>query len=154
MIDRAEIRAILDSSVGREVWSMLCAEPIGRGLDRIVFAHAADPTLVVKIESGINDRFQNVAEWNTWRELQDSPEHAAWLAPCVAISYSGAVLIQRRTKPIPTRRLPPKVPAWLTDRKPEQMGLYKGRPVFHDYGLTTPTYPMRHTPTSWTVHDS
>lgn len=116
---------------------LLLGELLGGGIDRQVFVLAQDPRWVVKIEADDTDgRFQNIGEWRVWRELQFHEPSARWLAPCRSISPNGRVLIQARTSTLPTARLPERVPVWATDLQPSNWGLYRGRPVMHDYGLT------------------
>lgn len=117
--------------------SLFLGEKLGAGTYRDVYALGIDKDLVVKIEARNdnegNPHFCNVAEMDIWLHSRD---HAwrKWLAPCLFISNYGAVLIQRRTQPCPLSKLPKKVPNFLADLKPENWGLYDGRPVVHDYG--------------------
>ena len=110
---------------------LFVGDEVGRGTFRIVYAHALDPTLVVKVEQRARS-FSNVSEWDLWNEVADRPELARWFAPCVAISFSGSVLIQKRTEPI--RRMPAELPDFFADIKRPNFGRYKGRIVAHDYG--------------------
>lgn len=110
---------------------------LGTGTYRDVYELGIDPELVVKIEarndSKGNPHFCNVTEMDIWCNSKDH-EWRRWLAPCVFISSYGTVLIQRRTQHCPKHRLPKIVPNFLADLKQENWGLYKGRPVVHDYG--------------------
>lgn len=119
-------------SVALETLQLLLGEKLGGGAYRDVFAMTLNPDLVLKVEPENNSRFSNIQEWTVWNEVQDDPELARWFAPCHHISSCGTILIQSRTKPL--KKLPAEVPNVMTDVKLANMGLYKGRPVFHDYG--------------------
>ena len=115
---------------------LLLGEHLGGGLHREVFVLAQDPRWVVKLETSPEQGFQNVKEWEVWRDLQHHEPSARWLAPCRAISPNGRVLIQARTQPMRSGGRPLRVPAWCADVKEDNWGRYRGRPVMHDYGLT------------------
>lgn len=118
----------------------LCGKRLGDGHSRAVYECELNPEYVVKFciyEGG----FQNVWEWETWLELRSSKWHSEWLAPCVSISPCGSILIQKRTKPLGKRRLPAKVPKFLSDVHRSNFGVYKGRIVAHDYAIN---HLMRH----------
>ncbi len=125
---------------------LLFGDFIGRGASRSVYQCAFDETLIVKIDewSGNN---ANALEWATWRHLADQPTYSRWLAPCIAISPRGDLLLQRKTSPISTGKEPKMLPAWLCDVKPENFGLLKGKVVCHDYNtlhmLTSREVKMR-----------
>jgi hypothetical protein len=89
--------------------------------------------MVIKFEVGSGD-FNNVAEWDIWSNLKDHPKLGKWLAPCIAISPCGSILLQRYAGPLPDNKLPKKVPAFFTDIKSDNWGLINGRPVCRDYG--------------------
>lgn len=114
--------------------AMITGDFLGEGAFRKVYAHAQDPALVVKIEEG-EGHFQNVIEWSVWQ--QAPADLRRWLAPCVAISPMGTVLMQRRCEPLRASELPPRVPSILTDLKISNWGLLDGRPVCLDYGFVT-----------------
>lgn len=111
--------------------NMLCDEMIGEGISRCVYPWSLDRSLVAKVEPG-HGGFANAQEWDVWQRIKDT-EHAKWFAPCVHISGCGIWLLQKRTKPIPFKRLPKQVPAFFTDLKQSNWGLLNGRPVCHDY---------------------
>lgn len=121
----------LPKSTQGELNDLFVGDEIARGTYRTVYAHALDPTLVIKIEHAARC-FCNAAEWDIWGEIRDRPEIARWFAPCVAISFSGSVLIQKRTAPL--TKLPAQLPNFLCDIKPANFGRYRGRVVAHDYG--------------------
>jgi hypothetical protein len=116
---------------------LFLGEKLGEGQYRDVYKFGIDPDLVVKIEARNHPKgypmFCNTVEMGIWCESNGTPWRK-WLAPCVFISNYGAVMIQRRTTPCPAHRLPKLVPNFLADLKPDNWGLYKGRPVVHDYG--------------------
>lgn len=117
----------------RELYRLMEGVELGRGVSRVVYANRLDPSTVIKVETR-GQSYANIIEWETWQLHQYGPL-ARWLAPCVAISPSGGVLIQRRTDPIRRSELPSKIPAQFTDIKPENWGMLDGRPVCHDYGI-------------------
>lgn len=115
-----------DLVVGRE---------LGRGTYRTVYSSAIDKSVVFKYQRE-RCTFDNVYEWLVWQEYKDCPDIAKWLAPCIAISASGDMLLQTRTTPATI--LPDKMPAFLCDFKPRNYGtIGRGkhkRVVCHDYG--------------------
>jgi hypothetical protein len=116
----------------KELVVMLCGEHLGGGIARQVFAHALDPTLVVKFE-GTGGSFQNVLEWETWYRVKGT-KLERWFAPCVAISPCGGVLVQRRTTVPGASEFPDRLPSFLTDTKRANFGMLDGQLVAHDYG--------------------
>lgn len=111
---------------------MLTGERLGQGISRTVYEWLLIKDAVVKFER--EGWHQNVIEWETWERIEHT-ELARWFAPCLDISPCGRVLIQGRTKPVPAAKYPEKVPSFFTDLKRENWGIYKGRPVCHDYGI-------------------
>lgn len=107
---------------------MIAGERIGRGMYRDVYA-TTGTEYVYKVETK-DGCFCNVYEWEIWHAA--SKEVKKWLAPCVDISSNGIVLVQKRV--IPIRKLPPRIPHFLTDAKLSNWGEYNGRPVCCDYG--------------------
>jgi hypothetical protein len=120
--------------VHKEAFNLLCLDLIGGGSARQVYTSPIRPDCVVKVESGAKS-FQNVAEWQVWQEVKDTPM-AKWFAPCVEISPSGSVLLMKRTEPAPASMYPRRVPAFFTDLKRENWGMYEGRMVCCDYGVS------------------
>lgn len=117
----------------RDALDLFVGRKIGNGIAREVYECALDETLVVKIETGCGS-FQNVAEWQIWNALRDTAA-GKWLAPCVRISATGAVLLMRRTEPLQVKQLPKRMPVWLTDFHLANYGMLNGRVVCHDYGV-------------------
>lgn len=101
-------------------------------MSRDVYDSKMLPDSVVKVESAAGF-FQNVMEWEAWQRLKDT-EFAKWLAPCEWISPSGTVLIMKKTIPARDREYLDRMPAFLSDLKKANYGMYNGRLVCHDYG--------------------
>lgn len=120
------------TTLARDLSGMIPGESEGAGTFRHVFSHATDKNLIVKVENG-HQSFSNIREWEVWNRVKDM-DIAKWFVPCVQLSGAGTVLIMKRAKPIPRAKLPAKVPAFFTDLKHENWGLYHGRPVCVDYG--------------------
>lgn len=120
--------------VGIDIAGMLLGEKIGSGQFRDVYAHATNPDYVVKVENGARS-FHNVAEYDLWKAVEDKPI-AKWFAPVSHISPAGSVLVMRRVEHLPKQFLPKQVPDFFTDLKVDNWGLFEGRPVCCDYGLT------------------
>jgi len=112
---------------------LFLGEYLGGGCARDVYEFIGQPDLVIKVETTAHS-FQNVMEWNTWHEVQGTP-WARFFAPCRRISPCGIVLIQERTKPLETDRLPKRLPAFFADLKPENFGRIGDRAVAHDYAV-------------------
>lgn len=106
---------------------------IGCGMTRSVFPITTMPGYVAKIEENPKDHFQNVIEWETWNRMKGTSVEK-WFAPCHSISADGRILIMARTKR--PESLPKRVPAFFTDLKAENWGVYKNRLVCHDYAKT------------------
>lgn len=114
---------------------LFLGKKLGYGEHRDVYAHDLDPRYVLKIERQAC-LFANVSEWDIWNNLRHG-DFKEWLAPCIAISPNGIVLVQARTEPVKLediRTEVPKVPAFLTDLKVQNWGRLDGRIVCHDYG--------------------
>lgn len=142
------------SIITADLFDLICAEKLGEGIDRCVFAHGLDDGLVVKFETCASGRFQNVAEWLLWQHAEAEQVVGRtvlsdWLAPCHSISPNGVVLIQSRTTPAELGDMPAKAPTWLGDYKLSNYGLLNGRVVAHDYGLPIPQYPDRMRRAEW-----
>jgi hypothetical protein len=50
------------------------------------------------------------------------------------LSPRGFWLIQAKTTPLKGKDFPKRIPAIFADTKDTNWGMYKGRPVCHDYG--------------------
>lgn len=115
-----------------EAFNLLCGRLIGEGAFRKVFECKIDPSLVVKVEDE-TDSFANIGEFQTWQDFQGYAPVGKWLAPCVSLSPYGRVLMQKRVEPLRKADLPEKVPAFLTDMKMDNFGMFEGRLVCCDY---------------------
>ena len=121
------------STTEKDFFHEMCGERLGGGMSRDVYLSALDPTVVIKFEAD-SGHFQNVMEWEVWQEVKET-KYAKWFAPCVSISGTGTILIQKRTKVVADRRkYPAKMPVFLGDFKYTNYGMYKGQLVAHDYG--------------------
>jgi hypothetical protein len=123
-----------NSFIHKEAFFMLTdGGMLGQGIARKVYASTLNPDWVIKVEEG-GRSFQNVKEWEMWKFVHDSP-HAKWFAPCLSISASGSVLIQKRTEPMERARYPKSVPAYFTDLHYDNFGMLDKKFVIHDYGM-------------------
>jgi hypothetical protein len=116
-----------------DFFRMFCGDLIGTGVARTVYNHAQDPKLVVKIEHYARS-FQNIIEWETWKRVEMT-EHAKWFAPCVNVSPTGIVLIQKKTAIKSTKHYPERIPTFFTDTKYSNYGFLGRQLVCHDYGV-------------------
>lgn len=114
-----------------DLFNLITGAEIGRGQYRVVYEHQFDKKLVIKQDSGEN--FSNLNEWQIYQEFKDTPL-GQWLAPIFHCSPRGMWIVQARTKPIPIGKYPKRVPELFADLKPGNWGMYRGRPVCHDYG--------------------
>ena len=121
------------ASVTTDFLRLFCGDLIGEGVGREVYEYAMDPTKVIKVETTARS-FQNVIEWETWRDLEGT-EYAKWLAPCRQISDCGIVLIQDRVEPMRANHKRRKLPSWLTDFKTDNYGVIRDQVVACDYGM-------------------
>lgn len=122
----------------RELANLFCGALLGQGQDRDTYAHALDPKLVIKVERSAGS-FQNVIEWETWKQIDGTP-YARWFAPCHAISSCGVALVMTRVAELPPKGDPLlrglMMPSFFTDFKRSNYGVLKGRVVACDYGIT------------------
>lgn len=129
---------------------MLGEKRIGYGMSRVVYDHPHDPTKVIKVEAE-GRFFQNVMEWEIWREWSHDDDVAKWLAPCHQISASGRFLIQAKAFDCRPEDIPKKLPRFLTDHKPDNFGVMgfgkKKRVVSRDYGIIK--YTLNDTLRNW-----
>lgn len=135
--------------VYEDAFNTFAGELLGEGIHRKVFAHRQDPTLVIKVEQGAGC-FSNIGEWDAWMCWGDAPQ-GRWLAPCVALSPRGSVLLQRRVQPLRPEELPAQLPSFLTDTKAANFGMYQGRVVCCDYGSLITSLNSRMRKVHW--HD-
>jgi len=134
MTDIKELRRdFFTNAIAADLLSLCLGARLGGGISRDVFVWLPDPKLVAKVETD-GGSFQNVNEWNVWQRCGNVLGIHNWLAPCVSISSCGIILLQKRTEPLIRSKWPKKVPAFLTDLKPDNFGLIDDKPVCHDYG--------------------
>lgn len=136
------------TSVNRDFFNFIVGDIIGAGEFRIVYAHAHRPDLVLKFEPDSHS-FQNVSEWEFWMDNKKDKKVARWLAPVSYISPCGIILAMKRTTKPARASYPKMLPAFLTDRKRQNFGLYKGKLVAHDYGLYNVTVPTKRKKADW-----
>lgn len=132
MSERLDKLRGLPTYMAEDFLFMHCAEYLGGGIGRDVFASRFDPKSVIKLAQHSGN--QNVIEYEVWCIVKEDKALKPWFAPCSHLSGIGQWLIQARTTPILKKDLPRKVPTIFTDLKPENWGWYDGRPVCHDYG--------------------
>lgn len=124
--------------------SILCGEQLGvSGISRTTFALRYSDDAVIKIENPASGVFQNVIEWRAWQYIQHDERLAQFFAPCLEISQCGTVLIMARTAPLPDDLDEIELPEIIGDYKKMNLGMYKGNPVMHDYGLLNPIHLHR-----------
>lgn len=121
----------LSEDSSSDLFGFFCGKELGRGQYRTVYEHQLEKNRVIKHDTCVN--WSNVNELQIFQEYQDSPI-GKWLAPVYWLSPRGIWLIQARTTPIKIGKLPKRVPALFADLKPENWGMWQGRPVCHDYG--------------------
>jgi len=135
--------------VTADLIDLVCGEKLGDGIGREVYVFALDPTKVLKFEYA-TESFQNAREWYIWNDLKEASKWNKWLAPCYAISSCGQVLVQARTTPPPRDYAYPRtLPAFLTDTKNANYGLFEGRLVCHDYGTCVSEYRLKQRKAHW-----
>lgn len=120
------------SGIPYELLALLCEQKLGAGMTREVFRLATDLDKVIKFECD-SGHFQNVLEYQVWDSVKDT-KLAKWFAPCHHISHCGRILIQSYAEPIAAINLPAEVPAFFTDLKVGNWGVYNKQPVALDYG--------------------
>jgi len=128
-----ELEGLFQGTLARDLLNLCTGEFLGCGNGRTVCVFAPDTSLVIKFEHAARS-FQNILEWETWERVEECKNIACWFAPCVRISDCGTVLLQKRTEPLPDKLVPRMVPQFFTDLKRANWGLYKHKPVCHDYG--------------------
>ena len=133
-IDQAFSQLKPDDSI-ETIIEKICGEKIGFGQYRDVYELKDNPRYVVKVERDMSTgRFCNATEYVNWCDLRFRKSIKPWLCPCVRITETSQVLIQKRAKPIESiDQLPKQVPAIFTDLKRSNWGILNKRPVLLDY---------------------
>lgn len=131
--------------------SKICGEKLGSGTYRDVYELKDNPRYVVKIERDMSTgRFCNATEYVNWCDLRFWDFIEPWLCPCVRITETSQVLIQKRAKPIECiDKLPKEVPAIFTDLKRSNWGILNKRPVLLDYPYLVFSYSKRMRTPKW-----
>lgn len=117
----------------REPSSVMLGAFIGEGVARKVYHCRLNDKYVCKLEEK-GRSFQNVSEWETWNWVEGNKALEPWFAPCLNISLTGVMLVQRYCEPLRNADLPKRLPEFLCDLKKENFGMLDGRVVCHDYG--------------------
>ena len=120
-----------DKIVSHEFINFFLGNFLGSGISRYVFENALDPTTVIKIDTSRYNA--NIAEFNVWQHVEYVESINKWFAPVVKMSRCGRILIMKKCNPLTINRLPEKVPAFFTDIKVENFGIYKNHICCLDY---------------------
>jgi hypothetical protein len=124
----------MNEAVHLDAFNLLCGRIIGYGMTRQVFECNVDKKYVVKVEVGEpRTHFQNIMEWMVWRRVSGT-NMEKWFAPVHEMSPDGRVLLMHRTMLAGLSDMPKKMPAFFSDFKMANYGMYKGHLVCHDYG--------------------
>ena len=141
-------RAIIESThVGIDLVMCLLGPQISGGNYRAVYEHTHDPTKVIKVEYGNNQKtehdcnmqnsFCNVQEFLMWREIEGLTGKLEWVkkwfAPIHWISPGGHILCMDKTSAMPEKQRPDKVPSFMWDIKQDNFGWIGDDFVCHDY---------------------
>jgi hypothetical protein len=113
----------------------LCGKKIGAGTHRAVYELNGYPGYVIKVEYLAGKNFANASEWNNWCNNSLWTDFSVWLAPCVAISWSGVAMIQERVEHKDKQHYPDKIPNLFTDTKYTNFGWIGDRFVCCDYSF-------------------
>ncbi len=143
-----EVYECFGTTVNRDFLRMIAGDILGAGAFRIVFQHEHRKDLVLKFEPRAHS-FHNIAEWDFWTDNQDNEAIARWLAPCEYISPCGIILVMKKTSKPRAEDYPNMLPAFLTDLKRKNFGMYKGHLVSHDYGMYQMKVSTRRTKAKW-----
>ena len=121
-------------------------EILGDGKFRTVFAHADDPSLVVKLEKA---KGANAAEWDVWQAIKGT-EYEPHFAPLH--DFGEGWVTQSRTEPV-EGDAPDQIPAICSaDAERRNFGVLDGRIVCIDMGCMSPddvTQEARFRPANW-----
>lgn len=123
----------MSGTITTELKSIIYGKELGSGVSRTVYEYLPDKSCVIKVEETAG-WFQNIREWEMWKDSQMIKEITKWLAPVIDISPCGLLLIQKRVLPLRDKEVPTHLPAFLSDCKRDNYGIYEGRVVCCDYG--------------------
>lgn len=118
-----------------EFLHLACGELLGEGMSRTTYKYYFDDTKVIKIEND-SKHFQNVVEWELWKNNKYCDKVSKWLAPCRYISHSGTFLIMDYARDLLEEEKPRLLPSFVTDIKMQNLGVLNGQVVLRDYGTT------------------
>lgn len=127
-----------DFHISMDLIDMLCGDFVGEGQSRIVFDCPLKKGWVTKIVK-FPDCFDNILESELWHSVCDQPEVAKWLAPAGWISGNGRVMLQKKVVPISEtnkKKIPAKIPAFLSDVKFANFGFLGKQLVSVDYAFS------------------
>ena len=133
----------MGKAVFQDAFNLLCGQKLGEGIHREVFECSLRSDLVVKVETSDLRYFANVLEMKFWNDHEYYNKVAKWLAPCEFLSPDGRVLLQKRCDPLPNSYRFPKMPAFLSDLKVSNFGIYENRLVCVDYAMTIPSPDLK-----------
>lgn len=136
------------NTVSGDFFALMCGPLIGEGQYRSVYECSMRSDLVVKFDIASRS-FQNPSEWMNWVAHENTPKVSRWLAPCIAISPCGTILLQKRTTPALRKAYPAKLPAFLGDLKRSNFGMLNGHLVCHDYGMINYDLSLRERKADW-----
>lgn len=140
-----------DNETYLDMFNFACGQLLGEGVSRKTFVCRFNDSFVLKVETPQVWRgFDNVREWEFWRDNQGNKAITKWLCPCQTLSPDGRILMQHRAQPLPSDYvMPEKIPEFLTDLKRENFGLYRGKLVCVDYALTIIKVSAKLTKAKW-----
>lgn len=114
----------------RDAFNLMCGVLIGEGQYRKVYECALNPDYVVKVDDGGR---HNLWEWGNWHSFNDDEAVKPWLCPCHMISAEGRILVMSKASPIRQSEIPTELPAFASDLKYGNLGMFEGRLVIIDY---------------------
>ncbi len=128
------VAGFFEGIVAKDFLQIVCGEFLGGGVGRGVYECLLNEDLIIKVETA-GHSFQNAMEWMVWDAVKKDDKLSPFFAPCFSISSCGCILIMSRTlKPEP-EEWETRMPAFFTDFKRDNFGMYEDRLVCHDYGF-------------------
>lgn len=127
-----------DFQISMDLLDLLCGNFVGEGNSRIVFDCPLKPGWVTKIVKNA-DCHDNILEHELWVSVCNAPELAKWLAPAGWLSANGRVMLQRKVARVTDsnkKKIPEKIPAFLTDVKFDNFGFIGNQFVSVDYAFS------------------